>query len=220
MPWTGGLIGRRKFDLTLATAIQAEEKDAGLQDDRVARKQRYVTALEKKLGGRFLEGLFKFKGSYSKFRCAPKAGDLKATDLDVGSVAARVSMFANINDHEAVDLFRALDGPPIFGEDGEELQFWQVKPVTPPKRYAVARGKGEKGAALASTVQEHLRPSNPYPNPYPNPSDSPNPSPSPNSNSNPNPNPSADAPAQWMQAPPPSRPCRVPPRTASVVSLA
>ena len=109
--------------------------------------------MEKKLGGRLLEGLFKFKGSYSRFRCAPKAGELKATDLDVGSVAVRASMFANVNDHAAVELFRALDGPPVFDEDGEELQFWQVKPVTPPKRYAVARGKGEKGAALASTVQ-------------------------------------------------------------------
>ena len=97
LPWTGGLVGRRKFGLTLAAAIQAEEKDAGLQDDRVARKQRYVTALEKKLGGRLLEGLFKFKGSYSRFRCAPKAGELKATDLDVGSVAVRASMFANPN---------------------------------------------------------------------------------------------------------------------------
>ena len=63
----------------------------------MARKQRYVTALEKKLGGRLLEGLFKFKGSYSRFRCAPKAGELKATDLDVGSVAVRASMFANPN---------------------------------------------------------------------------------------------------------------------------
>ena len=71
----------------MAAAIQAEEKDAGLQDDRLARKQRYVTALEKKLGGRFLEGLFKFKGSYSKFRCAPKAGDLKPTDMDVDKPA-------------------------------------------------------------------------------------------------------------------------------------
>ena len=63
----------------------------------MARKQRYVTALEKKLGGRLLEGLFKFKGSYSRFRCAPKAGELKATDLDVSSVAVRASMFANPN---------------------------------------------------------------------------------------------------------------------------
>ena len=31
LPWTGGLVGRRKFGLTLAAAIQAEEKDAGLQ---------------------------------------------------------------------------------------------------------------------------------------------------------------------------------------------
>ena len=69
-----------------------------MQAQQLAQLQSNVTALEKKLGGKFLEGLFKFKGSYSKFRCAPKAGDLKATDLDVGSVAARVSMCANIND--------------------------------------------------------------------------------------------------------------------------
>jgi hypothetical protein len=167
LPWTGGLVGRRKFQGTLAAAIQAEEKDAGLQDDRLARKQRYVTALEKKLGGRFLEGLFKFKGSYSKFRCAPKAGDLKPTDMDVGSVAARVSMFANMNDHEAEDLFRALDGPPVFGENGEELQFWQAKPVTPPKRYAVARGAGERATPTPSP-NPYAHPY-PYPYPYPHP---------------------------------------------------
>ena len=40
----GGLLGRRKFGLTLAAAIQAEMKDAALQDDRVARKQRYPQA--------------------------------------------------------------------------------------------------------------------------------------------------------------------------------
>ena len=113
-----------------------------------------MTAIEKRLGARFVDGLCKFKGSYSRFRRAPpKPGDLKESDRDVGSVAARVSMFANMNDHEAVELFRELDGPPLFDEYGEELQFWQIKPVSPPKRYQVARGTGEKGAALASTVQ-------------------------------------------------------------------
>jgi len=40
----GGVLGRRKFGLTLAAAIQAEMKDAALHDDRVARKQRYPQA--------------------------------------------------------------------------------------------------------------------------------------------------------------------------------
>ena len=89
----GGLLGRRKFGLTLAAAIQAEMKDAALQDDRVARKQRYVTAIEKRLGARFVDGLCKFKGSYSRFRRAPpKPGDLKESDRDVGSVAARLGI--------------------------------------------------------------------------------------------------------------------------------
>ena len=130
-----------------------------------------MAAIEKRLGARFVDGLCKFKGSYSRFRRAPpKPGDLNESDRDVGSVAARVSMFANMNDHEAVELFRELDGPPLFDEYGEELQFWQIKPVSPPKRYQVARGTGEKGAALASTVQ--LDPDgdpNPNANPNPNP---------------------------------------------------
>ena len=127
-----------------------------------------MAAIEKRLGARFVDGLCKFKGSYSRFRRAPpKPGDLNESDRDVGSVAARVSMFANMNDHEAVELFRELDGPPLFDEYGEELQFWQIKPVSPPKRYQVARGTGEKGAALASTVQLDPDP-NPNPNPNPN----------------------------------------------------
>ena len=65
-----------------------------------------MAAIEKRLGARFVDGLCKFKGSYSRFRRAPpKPGDLKESDRDVGSVAARVSMFANMNDHEAVELF-------------------------------------------------------------------------------------------------------------------
>ena len=154
-----------------------------------------MAAIEKRLGARFVDGLCKFKGSYSRFRRAPpKPGDLKESDRDVGSVAARVSMFANMNDHEAVELFRELDGPPLFDEYGEELQFWQIKPVSPPKRYQVARGTGEKGAALASTVQldpdgdvqEQLRQilvdnavrvidlfTNPNPDPDPNPNPNP-----------------------------------------------
>ena len=96
----------------MAAAIQAEQKDAALQDDRVSRKRRYVTALERRLGARFLDGLCTFKGSYSRLRRAPpRPGDLKESDRDVGSVAARVSMFANMNDHEAVDLFEPNPNP-------------------------------------------------------------------------------------------------------------
>ena len=131
-----------------------------------------MAAIEKRLGARFVDGLCKFKGSYSRFRRAPpKPGDLNESDRDVGSVAARVSMFANMNDHEAVELFepypnpnpnpnrspspspspipipspnpspspnqavelfRELDGPPLFDEYGEELQL-QPEPEPEPE---------------------------------------------------------------------------------------
>ena len=125
-----GRKARRQKTMTLEQAIQSEEDDHRV---RQARRE-WMLRYEKKLQDRF----------GTKFRPKEKRVNLEQGGR-VGSMKSVMKAVWGTNDHEAVQLFRQIDGDPVYDEFGLEVPVWaqagscrQVSHSSPPPILEVA----------------------------------------------------------------------------------